>query len=108
MLFNFYQGDALIRSYCGYMDADKHQHHKLTCRLVTRQYYTDPAGAKWQKVVDLEVPSLSGTRLTLTSERDLQFIEPSVLWEGSLKVTGTFKGAPVTGTAYGELNRPDY
>jgi predicted secreted hydrolase len=107
MLFNIYKDKKLINSYCGYIDAENKQYHKLPCELVTREYYTDASRGKWQKKVDLEISSLPNTKLTLTSENDLQFIQPLVLWEGSMKVAGTFKGEPVKGTAYGELNRPD-
>ena len=107
MLFNIYKNKTLLNSHCGYIDKDNNQYHKLPCQLVTRQVYTDAFGGKWQKEVDLEIPSLSNTKLTLTSENDLQFIEPRVLWEGSMKVAGSFKGVPVKGTAYQELNRQD-
>ncbi len=107
MLFNLYKDRKLVASHCGYMDANGDQFHNLTNNFVTREYYTDPSGGKWQKVVDIKFPSLTNTLITLTSENDLQFIETNVLWEGSMKATGTFNGAPVKGTAYGELNRPD-
>ncbi len=107
MLFNIYKDKELIGSHCGYIDANNNQFHKLPSELVTREYYEDASGGKWQKVVELKIPSLKNTVLTLTSENDLQFVEPQVLWEGSMKAAGTFNGAPVTGTAYGELNRPD-
>jgi predicted secreted hydrolase len=107
MLFNIYKDKTLLNSHCGYIDKDNNQFHRLPCQLVTRQVYTDAFGGKWQKEVDLQIPSLSNTKLTLTSERDLQFIEPRVLWEGSMKVAGSFKGVLVKGTAYQELNRPD-
>lgn len=106
MLFNFYKDKKLIRSEGGYMDADGNQFHNLACELVTRKYYTDRHG-KWQKEVDIEVTSLPGTKITLVSEKDEQFIEAQILWEGSMTASGTFKGKPVSGTAYGELNRPD-
>jgi predicted secreted hydrolase len=107
MLFNIYKGGTLINSHCGYIDKDNNQTHKIHCDLTTAQYFTDPRGGKWQREVVLEMPELSNTKLTLTSESDGQFIEPFVLWEGVVKVQGTFKGEPVKGTAYQELNRAD-
>jgi predicted secreted hydrolase len=107
MLFNLYKNKKLINSHCGYIDKANQQFHQLPCNLVTRQYFTDERGGKWQKEVDLEFSSVPNTKLTLISERDEQFIEPFVLWEGSMKVNGPFKGVAVKGTAFGELNRPD-
>lgn len=107
MLFNIYKDKVLINSYCGYIDAANNQQHQLKCELITKKYYEDASGGKWQKVVELKIPSLPNTTLTLTSDKDLQFIEKEVLWEGSMTAEGTFKGVPVKGLAYGELNRPD-
>jgi len=107
MLFNLYKNKKLLNSHCGYIDAKNNQVHNLPCELVTKQFFTDERGGKWQKEVDLEFSSLPNTKLTLISEKDEQFIEPFVLWEGSMKVTGSFKGTSVKGTAFGELNRPD-
>ena len=107
MLFNLYRDKQLVGSHCGYMDAAGNQFHKIGSELITREYFHDTNGGKWQKVVELRLPSLTNTVLTLTSEHDGQFVEPNVLWEGSMKVTGTFNNQAVKGTAFGELNRPD-
>ena len=107
MLFNIYKNKKLIQSHCGYIEANNQQFHKLRCGFATQKYYTDVSGGKWQQQVDLELPDLPNTKLTLISESDQQFIQPMVLWEGSMKAKGLFKGAAVHGTAYGELNRPD-
>ena len=107
MLFNIYKNKTLVNSHCGYIDKDNNQYHKLPCQLVAQEYYTDSFGAKWPKRVDLELSSLPGTKLTLIAEKEQQFIEPRVLWEGSMSVAGTFKGDPVKGSAFQELNRSD-
>jgi predicted secreted hydrolase len=107
MLFNIYKNKKLLQSHCGYIDADNKQYHKLPCELVTRQYFTDANLGKWQKEVDLVLSNPPNTKLTLVSDKDDQFIERFVLWEGTMKVSGTFNGKPVKGTAYQELNRPD-
>ncbi len=107
MLFNIYKDGTLVNSHCGYMDAQGNQFHKLQCELETLSYYTDSIGGKWQKDVVLTIPSLPDTKLKLSSEREGQFIEPLVFWEGSMKAEGTFKGTPVQGMAFGELNRAD-
>ncbi len=107
MLFNLYKNKKLLNSHCGYIDAKSQQFHNLPCELVTQKYYTDETGGKWQKEIVLNFPSLPNTKLTLISEKDLQFAEQKVLWEGSMKVDGVFKGTAVKGSAFGELNRPD-
>jgi predicted secreted hydrolase len=107
MLFNIYKNKKVLNSHCGYIDKANNQQHKLSCQLATAKYYTDAKGGRWQKEVTLEIPGIPNTRLTLSSENDLQFVEPFVLWEGTMKVEGTFKGEKVKGTAYQELNRAD-
>jgi predicted secreted hydrolase len=108
MLFNIYKDKKIINSHCGYIDPSNFQLHKLPCELVTTKYYTDEKGGKWQKEVELNIGKLGReTKITLVSERDEQFMEPGVLWEGSMRAEGIFRGIPVKGVAYGELNRPD-
>lgn len=105
MLFNLYKDKRLIHSYCGYIEANGTQVHQLNADLVTTDYFEDENGGKWARHVQIHLPSLPNTTLTLAFNGELAFVEPQVLCEGTMTVTGTFNGQPVKGTAFGELNR---
>ena len=49
---------SIVEAHGGYIDAENNQFHKLPCNLVTKQFYTDERGGKWQKELDLEFLSL--------------------------------------------------
>ncbi len=89
-----------------YSDADGNFKNTFDWIFTRTGYWQDPESGHYMSMGwELEVPEWD-MELTLTPEFKQQMVKFPLngdFWEGSIAVTGTLKGDPVTGRAFGEL-----
>jgi hypothetical protein len=89
-----------------YFDSNGNTIPDLNSTFTRTGYWQDPVSKKYMSMGwTLDVPGIN-LKLTLTPEFTNQMVSFPLngdFWEGSISVSGTLDGVPVTGRAYGEL-----